>query len=151
MVGVQESGSPAEQVFGAHVRNLGEQVATRARTKIIRRGRTDANPTGLPHLADSIKVSVETGRREASVLVGSELRHAAPHHEGAEPHIIRANKAQALSFYWPKVGAQTFVPRRPTGATGFRRGVFVIGKGHVNHPGHGPNPYLLSSLSEVIG
>jgi hypothetical protein len=47
---------------------------------------------------------------------------------GSRPHVIRANRAQALRFYWPKRGAVVF----------FRS---------VNHPGTDANPFF----EKVIG
>jgi len=60
--------------------------------------------------------------------------------KGTKPHVIRAKNASALSFYWPKVGAHTFVPLKGFPFTGMAYGYFWIGKGYVDHPGTEPNP-----------
>lgn len=60
---------------------------------------------------------------------------------GTKPHVIRAKRAKALAFFWPKVGMQTFVPKAGFPITGEAGGAFWIGKGYVNHPGTKPNPY----------
>jgi len=61
--------------------------------------------------------------------------------QGTKPHIIRAKRAKALAFHWPKVGMMAFVPRAGFPFTGVAGGAFWIGKGYVNHPGTQPNPY----------
>lgn len=138
-------------VVDRHVQDLAARLARSAKTKVRRLGVVRGDTaTSRPHLADSIEVIPEGQvNAERSYLVGSRLPHARPHHEGAQPHIIRANRARALSFFWSKVNARTVVPRRTT-TTGFRGGVFVIGRGFVNHPGHAANPYLIDAMEEVI-
>lgn len=51
---------------------------------------------------------------------------------GTPPHVIRARRAQALSFVWPKAGGRVF---------------FVS----VNHPGTQPNDFLSKALRVARG
>lgn len=68
---------------------------------------------------------------------------------GTKPHVIRAKRAKALAFFWPKVGMQTFVPKAGFPITGELNGAFWIGKGFVNHPGTKPNPYQERALASM--
>lgn len=61
--------------------------------------------------------------------VGSPLRYAAAHHQGAKPHIIRPRKAGALRF---RIGAR------------------IVFASRVNHPGNRPNFYLTRWLREAV-
>ena len=65
--------------------------------------------------------------------VGSwHTRHAAAHHEGAQPHVILPR------------------PSNPIGRLVFRvNGKLVFAK-KVNHPGNRPNPYLSRWLREAV-
>lgn len=49
---------------------------------------------------------------------------------GARPHLIRARRASALRFYWPRVGRVVFFKQ-------------------VNHPGNQPNPWWKTSLQKT--
>lgn len=60
---------------------------------------------------------------------------------GTRPHPIRPKRANALYFYWPKVGMYTIVPKRG-GFTGKWGGKFWIGKGRVDHPGTRPDDFV---------
>lgn len=53
------------------------------------------------------------------------------HHEGTEPHVIRAVRAPKLVFYWPKAGK-------------------VVAFTQVQHPGTKPNRFLVDAL-RVLG
>lgn len=72
---------------------------------------------------------IEPYSKGLQTRVGSPLRYAAPHHEGAGPHIIRPRKAKALRF---RVGGR------------------IIFASRVNHPGNRPNPYLTRWLREAV-
>jgi len=65
-----------------------------------------------------------------SVSVGSNARHAAVHHEGSEPHVIRARYAKALRYEG-------------------NGGEIVFAKA-VNHPGTDPNRYLTDNLRLAV-
>lgn len=60
--------------------------------------------------------------------VGAEDPIALFHHEGTEPHVIRARRAPRLVFFWPRVGRVVY----------FRQ---------VNHPGTRPNRFLTNALA----
>jgi len=60
----------------------------------------------------------------------SRAKYSAYVHDGTRPHIIRARRAAALHFFWPKVGREVF----------FR---------HVHHPGTRPRPFMLEAAEEV--
>ena len=96
-------------------------------------GYSQPDPLGRPyrkqnHLRDTIvKRLVEQGGVPV-VIVGSEDPIALIHHEGTEPHVIRATRAPFLVFWWE---AQNRL---------------VVTKS-VNHPGTRPNRYLTGALS----
>jgi len=84
-------------------------------------------------------------------VVGDDVRLSVTAPGQARPHRIQARNVGALAFFWPKVGMQTFVPRRG----GFRThvtadGRLFIGKGYVDHPGGSLEP-LMSPIMEASG
>lgn len=98
-------------------------------------------------LRDSIVKRVTSSGGIPVVQVGSEDHIAMLHHEGTPAHVIAARRRPALVFFWPKVGKVTVVPSPGTGRTYHRGDTFVIGKGHVNHPGTKPNRFLTDALA----
>lgn len=78
-------------------------------------------------VADSVQ---RVGPWSLASGVSVNARYAAPVHEGARPHVIRARNASVLSFFWPKVGRRVFFPR-------------------VNHPGNAANPFLSTAMTRV--
>jgi hypothetical protein len=123
------------------VRKLAQRVEGSAKRLV----RTD---TG--RLRTSIGTNVTETRWKVKARVGSTARYALVEHEGATAHIIRARRKMALSFFWPKVGAQAFVPLGGFPGTGYMiyngRNIFMIGKGYVNHPGTEGSFYLTHPL-----
>lgn len=111
-----------------------------------------------------ILTPVDTGNLRASITqvifkrsgevvgrVGTNVNYAIYVHEGTRPHIIRAKHANALVFFWPKVGAVTVVPRQPkTSWSGYyaKGKRYMIGKGYVLHPGTKGRPFLRTALLE---
>lgn len=96
------------------------------------------NPGG--HLRDAIVKRVEQTPRGFRILVGvfgALAQRAIFHHEGTRPHVIRARHLTArgqpgfLRFFWPKVGR-------------------IVYAREVHHPGTRPNPFLRSSLEDVM-
>lgn len=81
-------------------------------------------------LRDSLVVRIVAGVRP-TVIVGSDDPIAKLHHEGTDPHIIRARRAPMLVFFWKKVGR-------------------VVAFKQVRHPGTRPNHYLTDPLRKVI-
>lgn len=79
-------------------------------------------------LRDSIVKRVVDIDGSPAVLVGSEDPIALWHHEGTQPHVIRARRAPMLVFFWPRVGRVVAFPR-------------------VNHPGTQPNRFLSNALA----
>lgn len=69
---------------------------------------------------------------DAVVMVGSNDPAALYHHEGTQPHTIRASRAPMLVFYWPKAGR-----------------VMVVRQ--VQHPGTRPNRFLTNALRVLAG
>lgn len=61
--------------------------------------------------------------------VGSPVKYAAAHHDGARPHVIRPRHGKYLRFV--VAGRIVFASR-------------------VNHPGNRPNPYLTRWLREAV-
>lgn len=83
-------------------------------------------------LRDSIvKRLIDKGGRP-TMQVGSDDPVALWHHEGTQPHAIRAKNAPKLVFYWAKVGS-------------------VVAFTAVQHPGTKPNRFLTDSLSVLRG
>lgn len=61
---------------------------------------------------------------------------------GTRPHKIAARNANALYFFWPKVGMDVIVPRDGGFTTHIGKGKLWIGKGYVDHPGTRPNDFV---------
>ena len=78
-------------------------------------------------LRDSIVKRAGILNGDIVFYVGSPDKIAMIHHEGTEPHIIRAVNKPKLVFYWPKVGK-------------------VVAFTEVHHPGTKPNRYLIDAL-----
>lgn len=94
-----------------------------------------------------------TGSRRAFAIiygqVYTKVKYAEAVHEGTKPHIIRANKAKALAFYWGKIGAPVIVPKGRGATFRLKDGTLIIGKGYVNHPGTKARPYFRRALEQV--
>ena len=105
-----------------HIRVLGKQVEILAKSLAgVRTGR----------LKRSIKMSRDrTVTGKYAVLIGSDVRHALVHHQGARPHIIKAKSGGTLVF-------------RGRSGTVFTKS--------VNHPGSDANRYLVNALRTVVG
>lgn len=69
---------------------------------------------------------------------------------GTKPHRIYPKRANALAFFWDKIGKDTIVPKKP-GPTYETPSHLVIGKGYVDHPGTKPQPYLRPALGDLRG
>lgn len=105
-----------------HIRALGQEVTVVAKSLAgVKTGR----------LKRSIKMTRDRRGKQYAVLVGSDLRYALVHHQGARPHII--------------------TPKKPGGLLVFRgkRGLIVTTS--VRHPGHAANEYLVNALRLVVG
>lgn len=106
----------------AHIRDLGRKTTITA--KLLAGVRTG-------QLKRSIKMTRDRSiPLEYAVLVGSDVRHALVHHQGARPHII--------------------TPRNPTGVLVFRGKRGMVYTSRVNHPGHGANKYLTRALQIAV-
>lgn len=68
----------------------------------------------------------------------------------AKPHRIAARRANALAFFWPRVGMQTFVPKRGGFRTHVRGRVLMIGKGYVDHPGGSLVPLMTPIMRRTM-
>lgn len=110
-------------VTGPVVRDLlirGERVKAKA---------IELAPYKSGNLREHIVKRLGTVDGHPAVLVGpTNVPYAFWVSQGTEPHIIRANKAPMLVFYWPKVGR-------------------VVAFKQVQHPGTKPNRYLLRALA----
>ena len=70
--------------------------------------------------------------------------------EGTRPHQIAATNAEALYFFWKKIGMWTIVPKKATGGNHVdKQGRFWIGKGYVNHPGTKPNDFNRRAFDQL--
>jgi hypothetical protein len=104
-----------------YIRKLGEAVVLFAKLKA-------GVKTG--NLKRTISMRVDrTSLTGYGVLVGSSVRHALVHHQGARPHVIRPRGRGYLKF-------------RGRNGTVYTR--------LVKHPGHKSNPYLLEALRAVV-
>lgn len=105
-----------------HIRAKGAQVTIIAKSLAgVRTGR----------LKRSIKMTRDrTFKGGYAVLVGSDLRYALVHHQGASPHSI--------------------TPKQPGGVMVFRGRRGMVFAHHVSHPGHRPNPYLVTALKAAV-
>lgn len=85
--------------------------------------------------------SITYGGDRAPYAVAYEL--GSGEHAGKGTYPIKPKDADALSFYWPEIGAQVLVPK----GGGFQShyegpNLFIIGKGRVDHPGIKAKPYI---------
>lgn len=108
---------------------VGQDFERRIKTLVFRAKTSAGVKTG--GLKANIRV-LNRGKHKygLSARVGSDVRHAAAHHEGARPHVIRA--------------------RRPGGKLRFEIRGQIIFRSSVNHPGNRANPYLSRWLSEFV-
>jgi hypothetical protein len=105
-----------------HIRVVGQKTVVGAKALVgVRTGRLRA----------SIKMERDRSNpREYAVLVGSDVRHALVHHEGARRHRITA--------------------KSPSGMLRFRRSGAVVYTHSVNHPGTRPRKYLTRALRAAM-
>jgi hypothetical protein len=68
---------------------------------------------------------------------------------GTKPHKIAPRNANALYFFWTKVGVYTVVPKGGGFKTHMAGGKLWIGKGFVQHPGTQPNPFPARALERL--
>jgi len=68
---------------------------------------------------------------------------------GTKPHKIAPRRANALYFFWTKVGMFTVVPKGGGFKTHMAGGKLWIGKGFVQHPGTKPNPFPARALEPL--
>jgi hypothetical protein len=68
---------------------------------------------------------------------------------GTKPHKIAPRNANALYFFWTKVGIYTVVPKGGGFKTHMAGGKLWIGKGFVQHPGTTPNPFPARALERM--
>lgn len=71
---------------------------------------TSPRDTGLMQSKTTVQAQGLTATAKAATDYASMVR------EGTRPHVIRPRRKKVLSFYWPRLGRQMFLPR-------------------VNHPG----------------
>lgn len=107
---------------------VGKDLKRRVRTLEFRARATAGFKTG------ALKASIESDGPTPTggglqMKVGSPLKYAAAHHEGARAHVIRPRKAKSLRFVI--AGKIVFASK-------------------VRHPGNRPNPYLSRWLREAV-
>lgn len=105
-----------------HMRMLGREVRTVA--KLLAGVRT-----GQLKRSIKMKTARQSRRGDYMVIVGSDVRHALVHHQGASPHTIKASPGKVLRFKG-------------------KRGMVITST--VRHPGHSANRYLFEALKVVI-
>lgn len=111
--------SPRSDI-GKFLLKRGREIKARAKLQV-------GKDTG--QLKNSIYVKHYRGAVNPYVMVGSKVRHAYMHHEGTNPHVIKAKNARALRFVYN--GAVVYVQK-------------------VNHPGTKPNRYLSDQLKHAV-
>lgn len=99
-------------------------------------------PSKTGKFRESIRFRTFTTQKEVGFTTSSKQPLGTFITQGTKPHRIAPRIANALYFFWPKVGAFTVVPKGGGGPTGMVGGKFWIGKGYVNHPGTKPNNYI---------
>lgn len=105
---------------GRHMKWIGVQVLTGARAMVgVRTGRLKA----------SLYMRHERTTRGQYVQVGSNVRHALVHHEGARPRVITPDSGRILRF---------------------NQGGRVIYARKVNHPGFRGRKYLTVPLRRAV-
>lgn len=138
-------------VLAVGVSLVAPHVAETTRAVLNRARVTTPKDTG--NLANSLTMTIRARRTSVSGIVQTRVKYATFVHNGTKPHIIRARRAGALRFFWPKVGLVTVVPKLKGGLTGVVRtkhgSYFRIGKGFVNHPGTKARPWLYEALRHV--
>jgi hypothetical protein len=106
---------------------IGRDLNRRLRTLEFRARMSAGISTGQLRAKMETKRSVE--RKGLRGDVGSPVKYAAAHHEGAKPHVIRPRSKKYLRFV--------------VGGT-------VVFATRVHHPGNRPNPYLTRWLREAV-
>lgn len=109
---------------------LAERVQVAAKRRVGYDANKPPGEQGGAHLRDTIVKRITVSLGGVEVLVGSEHPIAYLHHEGTEPHEIRARNASVLHFTLPD-GTEVFVRS-------------------VHHPGTRPNRYLTDAMKEVV-
>lgn len=111
-------------------------------------------PVDTGNLRGGISMTMRVSQTSVTGRIENRVKYDEWVQRGTAPHTIRAKRAKALAFKWAKAGGvQTFVPKRPSGRTGLRKGkkgvVLWIAKGYVNHPGTKARPYMYRALLDV--
>lgn len=103
--------------------DLGDRIVRNAKRR---------SPVRTGNLRSSIthRTTLEVGTR-VRLSVSANARYAGWVHNGTAPHVIRARRAKALHFYWPRVGGWVF-------------------RKSVNHPGNAANPFLQDAVDEEL-
>ena len=106
---------------------IGRDLNRRLRTLQFRARSSAGIKTG--ELRRRMEIQRRVVKQGLEGKVGSPVRYAAAHHQGAKPHVILPKKARYLRFV--VAGRIVFASR-------------------VNHPGNRPNPYLTRWLREAV-
>lgn len=121
-----------------HLARLGERtrILARERVGVSRPQLFSAIPSGPGenlggHVRDAIVMRIEASQVKVGVFSDPPAERALYHHQGTRPHPILPRRGQFLRFFWPRVPGIVFLRR-------------------VSHPGSKPNPYLTSSLEDVV-
>jgi hypothetical protein len=113
-------------------------------------------PVDTGNMRASHSMSMRVTRTSCTGRIEVGAKYAEYVHDGTPPHNIAANRANALSFRWGRMGGvRTVVPKKGQGPTGLRKTkkgvIFYIAKGYVRHPGTKARPWLFKALKEVAG
>lgn len=106
---------------------IGRDLNRRLKTLQYRARGSAGKKTG--ELVRRMEIQRKVIRQGLEGKVGSPVRYAAAHHEGAKPHVILPKKGKYLRF-----------------AVGGR----IVFTTRVNHPGNRPNPFLARWLREAV-
>ena len=112
----------AHPILGRTHSSLTRQTATQAKVNV---------PVRTGHLGRSIREDPQTWPSPLHVSGGvtAHADYAAAVHQVSRPHVIRARRAKALSFFWH--GQRVFFKS-------------------VNHPGSKGRPFLLNAARQVL-
>jgi hypothetical protein len=138
---------------------MGEASPMVARTTRRTMNRAEVlSPVDTGNMRASHSMTMRVTRTACTGRIEVAAKYAEFVHGGTHAHYIRANRANALSFRWGRMGGvRTVVPKKgltkgPTGLRKTKKGViFYVAKGYVRHPGTTAQPWLFRALREIAG
>lgn len=120
---ILDADEQAAQIAFRRMDDLGDRIVRNAKRR---------SPVRTGNLRSSIthRTTLEVGTR-VRLSVSANASYSRYVHDGTAPHVIRARRAKALHFYWPRVGSWVFFKS-------------------VNHPGNAANPFLQDAVDDEL-